>query len=237
MKFFVLLIAVFYLSGCGISQIESVDEEMGNIQSESMENADKDQDVEQGGDNKEIEQSILNSIYTGSEDRNLYDNGEYLEFGESMSMYVQMPEGNNEVIQEISVEDYFTIEVDDIELDQKRLDLYFILNLEEFAVENLQFGEKMTEVDATLFYGDVNLDNYNVSNDDESKQEGFRRFERIVTYDGKERFSCNNSVPGGEYKGNKRVCTLAFSYAGPGEYLLVISDKVGGFKNYLIEVE
>lgn len=94
----------------------------------------------------------------------------------------------------------------------------------------------MTEVDLVSFYGDVNLGNYKLGNSDGTWGEEHKRFSGFVTHDDKRQVSGSSPSPGGEFDGDKRICTLAFSYAGPGEYLLVISDKVGGFKNYLIDV-
>ncbi len=62
-----------------------------------------------------------------------------------------MSEGNQGLIQELSVEDYVIVPVNDTELNLERSDLHFVLKLEEFPVANLQIGYKMLEVDAKIF--------------------------------------------------------------------------------------
>lgn len=104
--------------GCEISNSEGGSEGETNIAHESIEeDNEKNADVKE--DSAEMKQLILNSMYTEDLSRKEYDTGEYLKLGDSMSIYVQMPEGNNELIQEVSVEDYFIIEVEDIETNQK----------------------------------------------------------------------------------------------------------------------
>lgn len=232
MKIFLLVLVIIFLAGCEISQVEYMNEESDNIISEVIEDVITEEEKEYSKKNEEI---IFNSLYKQEADRNQYDHGEYLRLGDSMNMYINTADGEEELLQEVSVEDYFIIEVDDPEMEENRVDLYFILKLEEFPVENSQFGSRAIEVDSTLFFEDVNLGNY-YAYGTEDRMEGFRRFKSSVNYNGEEKYSCNLS-PKAEYEGDKRICTIGFSYAGPGEYLLVLSDKVGGFKNYLIEVE
>lgn len=238
MKLCLLVSAIIFLSGCEISQVEYMNEESDNIISEAVEDVITEEEKEYSEKNEESEQIILDSLYIEDANRNQYDNGEYLRLGDSISTYINNSEGGQELLQEVRVEDYFIIGVDDPEMEAERLDLHFVLKIEDFAVENIQYNHKATEVGATLFLGDINLGNYYPSALDEKGEniESYRRFNSQVTYDGKYKFSCNLSA-GAEYEENKRVCTIAFSYAGSGEYLLVLSDKVGGFKNYLIEVE
>lgn len=225
-----LLTLIFCLSGCTISSLEIVEESVQVDDSSTM----SDSDIEKEENDDKLIEVNINSLYIEKAERKQYDGGEYLKIGDSMNMYINTEEGE-ELLQEVSVEDYFIIEVDDPEMEENRVDLYFILKLEEFPVENSQFGSRAIEVDSTLFFEDVNLGNY-YAYGTEDRMEGFRRFKSSVNYNGEEKYSCNLS-PKAEYEGDKRICTIGFSYAGPGEYLLVLSDKVGGFKNYLIEVE
>ena len=188
------------------------------------------------------------SLYLENSIRKDIDDGLYLKLGEPMEFYLKNTDGEQFSYYNIKPIEYITKleKGNDYDGDQWYQDIHFIfevtdvdeqINIEEKGEIINNFNEL---IDAKLFLDDINLGKYFYGTvlEDGSNFKKVARYTNLIKIDSEEFYSCY--APGASGLNEEtgvRTCSLSFSYAGPGEYLLAMSDGAGGVKNYLIDIE
>ena len=246
------IVAIVFLSllvtGCSS---DSNYQEQNNLGTENKETETPEETIEleqEVSKEEELTNVEPDSLYLEDSIRGDIDNGTYLNLGESMEFYLKNTNGDKFLYSNIKPIKYITKleKGNDYDDQQWYQDIHFIfevtgtdepINFDEVGEISNNFNEL---IDAKLFFDDMNLGKYFYGDilEDGSNFKKVARYTNIIKVDGEELYSCYASGASGfDEATGIRTCALSFSYTGPGEYLLAMSDGAGGFKNYLIDVE